>query len=148
MCVGVLVTEATMQSGSLITARSALEQGRDVFAVPGNVKAETSRGSNALLKQGAKLVETVDDILEELLPQLEPAHRRRIRTDAPAPAPSMPIAGTPESMLLGLLAWEPIHIDDLIGKSALPAAEVSGLLLSMELRGLVRQLPGPSYIRL
>jgi len=147
MCLGVIVTEAAAQSGSLITARLAVEQGRDVFAVPGFVKAENSRGPNGLIKQGAKLVERAADIIEELLPQLEPSFRERICARVP-PAPS---GGRPsdrnEVRIYDVLSTDPMHLDEVIAKAALPASEVAGLLLSMELKGSVRQLPGHSYIR-
>ncbi len=86
MCLGVIVTEAAMDSGSLITARLAADQGREVFAVPGFVKNETSRGPNGLIKQGATLVETVDDVIEELLPQLNDSLRERLTTRVSAGA--------------------------------------------------------------
>lgn len=148
MCLGVIVTEAAMDSGSLITARLAADQGREVFAVPGFVKNETSRGPNGLIKQGATLVETVDDVIEELLPQLNDSLRERLttRVSAETVAPG-PLDGK-EAVIYDLLTWEAIHIDHLIEKTGLPAAEVSGLLLSLELKGLLRQLPGHSYVRL
>jgi len=148
MCLGVIVTEAAMDSGSLITARLAADQGREVFAVPGFVKNETSRGPNGLIKQGATLVETVDDVIEELLPQLNDSLRERLttRVSAETAAPG-PLDGK-EAVIYDLLTWEAIHIDHLIEKTGLPVAEVSGLLLSLELKGLLRQLPGHSYVRL
>jgi DNA processing protein len=148
MCLGVLVTEATTQSGSLITARLAADQGREVFAVPGFVKAETSRGPNGLIKQGAKLVESIDDIIEECLPQLEAAFREQLMVRVSVQAGRPTCLNETEAQVYDLLSWEPIHIDDLIEKSGVPAADLSGLLLSMELKGFLRQLPGPSYIRL
>jgi DNA processing protein len=148
MCIGVVVTEATMQSGSLITARIAADQGREVFAVPGFVKAETSRGPNSLIKQGAKLVENMDDILEELLPQLDQAFRERVAARRPRETTAVIQPDKHEALIYDLLTWDATHIDDLIGKSRLPAADVSALLLSMELKGLLRQLPGHSYVRI
>lgn len=144
---GVVVTEAALESGSLITARLAAEQGREVFAVPGFVKADTSRGPNALIKQGAKLVEGVEDILPELLPQLESGFVTQLSSRmSPPAARSEP--DELECRVYRCLTWEAIHIDDLIEQSGLPAAEVSGLLLGLELKGLLRQLPGHSYVRL
>jgi DNA processing protein len=149
--IGVVVTEAALQSGSLITARLAAEQGREVFAVPGPVQAESSRGVNGLIKQGAKLVETVDDVLDELLPQLDAAlqeqlarARRPRPTDAPRPGIGLE---REEESLYSLLSFEPIHIDELIVKTGFPASRVSGLLLSLELKGAIRQLPGPACIK-
>ena len=146
MCLGVVVTEAAPESGSLITARLAADQGREVFAVPGFVKAETSRGTNGLIKQGARLVEDADDIVSEIFLQLEETFRNRLppRTGVACPRP---LDGN-ETMLYGLLTWDGTHIDDLIEQSGIGAAELSGLLLSLELKGLLRQLPGQSYVRI
>jgi DNA processing protein len=147
MCLGVVVTEAALESGSLITARLAAEQGREVFAVPGFVKADTSRGPNALIKQGAKLVEGIEDILPELFPQLESGFLARL-TSCMKPPTARPEPDELEHRVYRCLTWEAIHIDALIEQSGLPAAEVSGLLLGLELKGLLRQLPGHSYVRL
>lgn len=137
---GVLVVEATEKSGSLITARYALEHGRDVFAVPGNINFATSRGANLLIKQGAKLVDCVEDILEEL-PGYDQAG-----CDTPGTPTGRSFALTPkEATLYELLAHSPLHIDDIIARSGLPAAEVSPLLLHLELKGAVTALPGMHY---
>lgn len=137
LCRGVLVVEATENSGSLITVQFALEQGRDVFAIPGNINSSSSRGTNRLIKQGAKLVECVEDILEEL-----PARPGRNE-----PAPPRPDFGlTPrEASLYSLLAESPHQIDELIVKSSLTAGEVSATLLRLELKGAVMQLPGKIF---
>ena len=148
MCMGVVVTEAAIKSGSLITARLAAEQGREVFAVPGFVKAENSRGPNGLIKEGAKLVESVEDIIEELLPQLDGSFRNRLKARAPLPTAAMPQLCKEETTIYNLLSHEPTHIDDLIARASLPAAEVAALLLSLELKNVIRQLPGHSYLRL
>ncbi len=147
LSVGVLVTEAAARSGSLITARLAAEQGREVFAVPGAIHAEQSRGPNGLIKQGAKLVERVEDIIEELLPQLDtPARDRLAQCMGGAPAGAAPLEGD-ETKVYNLLSFEPTPIDDLITKSGLPAGTVNSLLLAMELRGLTRRLPGHCSVR-
>jgi DNA processing protein len=148
MCLGVVVTEAEIQSGSLITARLAAEQGREVFAIPGSVKAPNSRGPNGLIKQGAKLVESVEDIVEELLPQLDGSFRERLKGRAPLQTGVTPQLCKEEATIYDLLSHEPAHIDDLIAKASLAAADVAALLLSLELKNLVRQLPGHSYLRL
>ena len=135
---GVLVVEAAEGSGSLITAQYALEQGRDVFAIPGNINCHGSRGTNRLIKQGAKLVESVADILEEL-PQAVPNNLAA----APAPAGLAP----EEAAILSLLAREPLHIDDVIASSALTVGEVSAILLRLELKGVISQLPGKLFTR-
>src|SRR5256712_5440134 len=144
LALGVVVVEAAEDSGSLITARLALEQGREVFAVPGSIDAPTSRGPHGLLKQGAKLVETVDDIVEELLPQLD----RPLQT-----LKSEPIAALPEHVelspsertVLDLISREPLHLDDLTERSRLTTPAVAGILLGLELKALVKQLPGQRY---
>jgi len=148
MCLGVVVTEAAIQSGSLITARLAADQGREVFAVPGFVKADNSRGPNGLIKQGAKLVETVQDIIDELLPQLDAPFRERLKGRVPHPVESPPQLGKEEATIYLALSFEPMHIDDLITNSRLPAADVAAHLLALEFKHLVRQLPGQTYLRL
>jgi DNA processing protein len=138
---GVLVVEAAEKSGSLITAHYALEHGRDVFAVPGNISCVTSRGSNRLIKQGAKLVDCVEDILDEL-----PAYAR-IAGDTPLlHPPQRTFALTPkEAVVYELLARSPLHIDDIISQTELTAGEVSSMLLHLELKGAVIPLPGTHY---
>ena len=138
---GVLVVEAAENSGSLITAQYALEQGRDVFAVPGNISFSTSRGSNRLIKQGAKLVDCVEDILEEL-----PGCRNIPGATEPLPPPIRSFSLTPkEAAIYELLARSPLHIDDIIAQTELTAAEVSSMLLHLELKGAVTPLPGTHY---
>ncbi len=138
---GVLVVEAAEKSGSLITAQYALEHGRDVFAVPGNISFATSRGCNRLIKQGAKLVDCVEDILEEL-PSAALAS-----ADAPLFQPHpRTFALTPkEAAIYELLARSPLHIDDIIFQTELTAGEVSTMLLHLELKGAVIPLPGTHY---
>ena len=147
LSLGVIVTEAALESGSLITARLAGEQGREVFAVPGFVKAENSRGPNSLLKDGARLVESAQDVLDELLPQLDAAFRERLGARAGAERPVVQL-GTEEAMVYDALSVLPQSVDDVIRRSGLPAAQVVALLLSMELKNCVRQLPGNEYVRL
>ncbi|MEW6542593.1 MAG: DNA-processing protein DprA [Nitrospirota bacterium] len=147
MSLGVVVAEAELQSGSLITARLAAEQGREVFAVPGSVRSANSRGPHGLIKQGANLVEQAGDVIEELLPQLDDSFRERLRTSNLAATQPGPKLEEREAALCTTLSVEPMHIDEVIARTGLPAADVNGLLLGLELKGLVRQLPGPSYIR-
>jgi len=148
LALGVVVTEATVQSGSLITARLAGEQGREVFAVPGFVTAENSRGPNSLLKDGARLVESAQDIVEELLPQLDAPFREQLSARGAAKKrPGLVLAGD-EVRVYEALSVLPQSVDDVIRRSELPAAQVAALLLSLELKNCIRQLPGNEYVRL
>lgn len=141
LCCGVLVIEAAENSGSLITAQYALEHGRDVFAVPGNISFATSRGCNRLIKQGAKLVDCVDDILEEL-----PGRERLVRDEPLFQPPPRSFALSPrEAAIYELLIRSPLHIDDIIAQTELTAGEVSSMLLHLELKGAVTQLPGTHF---
>ena len=135
MSLGCLVVEASLQSGSLITARLALEQGRDVFAIPGSIHAPQSKGCHALLKQGAKLVETAQDILEELGGQL---------VATPQPAGS----GGSASALLDHLGYDAVDADTLSIRCGLTIAELSAMLLTLELEGRISALPGGLYQRI
>lgn len=138
LTLGTVVVEATEKSGSLITARCAVEQNREVFAVPGNVTTGRNRGPHRLIQEGAKLVENVDDILSEIAPTL-------VTTPLPSPS-SPPITLVPdEERLLGVLDGEPIHVDAVIAKSGLSAARVLEMLLGLELKGVVTQLPGTHF---
>ena len=139
LTLGTVVVEAAERSGSLITARCAAEQGREVFAVPGPV-GDRTRGTHRLIREGAKLTESVDDILEELAPQL-------VRS-ASAPTPAAPpraLAPT-EAALLAVLGPQPQHVDAVIARSGLPASTVLPVLLQLELTGVVEQLPGKHFL--
>ena len=137
---GVVVVEATEKSGSLITAAIALEQGREVFAVPGEVGSSRSRGGHRLIRQGAKLVENVDDILEEIAPQLVARNRQ------PAALRTLPVDAQPEThKIFDLLQERSLHIDEVIEASGFSASRVSQILLELELQGFLKQLPGNRY---
>jgi DNA processing protein len=146
LSLGVVVTEAAIESGSLITARLAGEQGREVFAVPGFVKAENSRGPNSLIKDGARLIESAKDILEELLPQLDVTFPGRRHAEARS-QPRL-LLGPTETLVYDALSVLPQSVDDVIRRSGLPAAQVAAILLSLELKNHIRQLPGNEYVRL
>ncbi len=135
LSLGVLVVEASMQSGSLITARLAGEQGREVFAIPGSIHSTFHKGCHHLIKQGAKLVETANDVLEEL----------RLETRASTPAGA---ARTSEAIgLLGFIEHTPVDVDTLLTRSGLPINQVVTELTLLELSGSVEQLPGGRWQR-
>jgi len=140
LCAGVLVVEAAAGSGSLITVEFALDQGREIFAVPGAVHAATSCGVNQLLKQGATPVTEARDILEALFGRTAPAPAAGGRELLPELPPE-------QENLLKNLGFDPLHIDDLARKSALTPMEVSDILLHLELAGFVVKLPGARYQR-
>jgi DNA processing protein len=140
LSIGVVVVQAGMESGSLITANYALEQGRDVFAVPGNVGSDSSRGTHQLIKDGAKLVESSEDILEEVLPQW----RKERETPQEVEPPVRDLTGE-EKVLFEQLGETPLHIDALIRESQFDPGKVSSLLLNLELKGLISQWPGKCF---
>ena len=144
LALGVVVVEAAEDSGSLITARLALEQGREVFAVPGPIDVPTSQGPHGLLKQGATLVETVDDIVEELLPQLD-RPLQTLKTEPIAALPEHVELSPSERTVLEVMSREPLHLDDLTERSRLTTPAVAAILLGLELKALVKQLPGQRY---
>ncbi len=137
---GTLVVEAAMQSGSLITARLAAEAGREVFAIPGSIHSPQARGCHALIKQGAKLVDSAADIVEELAP-LGPAAR------APAHQPAAPAPPERKDPVLDALGHDPIDLDTLVDRTGRSAAELSARLLELELLGHVARLPGQRFQR-
>jgi DNA processing protein len=143
LSLGTLVVEAALQSGSLITARMANEQGREVFAIPGSIHAPQSRGCHALIRQGAKLVETAQDILEELGP-LAGVALQAANENTP---PGLRLDSTMET-LLEHIGHDPVSIDTLIERCGLTADAVSSMLLQMELNGLVSNCPGGKVQRI
>ena len=134
---GILVTEAPKQSGALITANFALEQGRDVFGVPNSIYSLGSVGVNKLIQDGAHLVTNVQDILMVLNLFLVPQH---IEIQAALPD------NTEERTLLALLSHDPLHIDELIRESGLPTTTVAATLMVMELKGMIKQFGGMQYV--
>ena len=139
LSLGVLVVEASIKSGSLITARLAGEQGREIYAIPGSIHNPLSRGSHQLIRNGAKLVETVDDILVEIRHCIDLDHQSNI-----GQAQIQETDENPEhAQLLGIMGFEPISIDVLVEKSGLPAGEIASMLLILELKGsVVKNLNG------
>jgi DNA processing protein len=141
LCRGTVVVEAGDRSGALLTADLALEQNRDVFAVPGNVTSPKSRGTNRLIQHGAKLVTAAEDVLEEYPEWPAPA-----RTAEP-PAMDPAALSDAERALWNVMTMEPMHIDEIAAEGRLPAAETLSALLSMELKACVKQLSGMRFMR-
>lgn len=137
LSLGTLVTEASEKSGALITANLALQQDREVFAVPGSILSTASKGTNSLIKAGAKLVSDVNDILEELNLSTYPRQMEF--------AELVPESDT-ESLLLKHLSQEPLHVDELSHRCSLPISVVSSTLTMMELKGMVNQLGNMNYV--
>jgi len=135
LALGTVIVEATEKSGSLITAMLAAEQGREVFAVPGAVGART-RGTHRLIREGAKLTERAEDVLEEIAPQL---------LKRAAPAERVEVDET-EATLLTSMRHETVHVDTLIARTGLPVGTVLQTLLALELKGVVQQLPGKHFV--
>lgn len=139
---GTLVVEAALQSGSLITARETVEQGKDVFAIPGSIHATQSRGCHALIKQGAKLVESAQDVLEEL--GWQPALATRPQEASSAAAPM----ATTQDPLLVALGYDPVGLDALQARTGLDTPRLQAQLMALELNGQVNRLPGGLFQRI
>ena len=145
LSLGVVVVEAAPRSGSLSTAHHAMEQNREVFAVPGPVDSLTSRGCHRLIRDGARLVETVDDILEELGPLIS-----EVRTDpseSPVRHPAELALSDAERSLLGQLDDQPVGVDDLIARTGLTPAQVMATLSVLEMKRVAHRLPGHRFVR-
>jgi DNA processing protein len=136
---GCLVVEAAVESGSLITARSAADQGRDVFAIPGSIHSPLSKGCHALIKSGAKLVESAEDVLAELA-----GFRASGFADAAKPL----VTAAPDTGVLAVMGHDPVDVDSLCVRAGLSAEQVASELLRLELDGRVTALPGGLYQRL
>jgi DNA processing protein len=148
LSVGVLVVEAAARSGSLVTARYAAEQGREVFAIPGSIHSPLSRGCHQLLRQGATLVECADDVLSELKNiQLNQFDRHALAPSGP-PRETTPRLDNPSEILLDALGFEPTSLDALIASTGLSSTSVASLLLTLELQGRAASDARGRYFRL
>ena len=136
---GVLVVEAALQSGSLITARSALEQGREVFAIPGSIHSPLAKGCHQLIRQGAKLVESAQDILEEL---------RWHQSAASAQSKTAPVISADAGLLLEAAGHDPVSVDELARRTSMPMMAIQAGLLELEMQGHIEMLAGGMYRRL
>ncbi len=156
LSLGVVVVEAARKSGSLITVGFALEQGREVFAVPGKIDSYASKGTHSLIKEGAKLVEDSDDIVEELMPAL----KRCIKDDSKGIIIGDSLVGAPGKLGIeeaGLKPWEEKiysvlsskarHIDEIIKDTHVSAGQISGILMKLEIKNLIKELPGKLFVR-
>ena len=145
MTLGTVVVEANLTSGALITANFATEYGRQVFAVPGRIDSPRSKGCHDLIKKGAKLCESVEDILSEF-EYLFPASNRPPSAGDTGVLPALELSDN-EQKVYATLDHEEVGIDDVIRKTGLPSSAVSVALLSLEMKRLIRQLPGKIFVR-
>ncbi|MFK8069089.1 MAG: DNA-processing protein DprA [Gammaproteobacteria bacterium] len=149
LSLGTLVVEAAKQSGSLITARFALEQGKEVFAIPGSIRNPQTKGCHALIREGAKLVESVEDIIEDLGPLYGASISDQTVTQANAPSipkDDLTLQGDQKRLMEGL-GYDPISVDEIVGQTGLTASNVSSILLALEIEGYVESQPGGRYTR-
>jgi DNA processing protein len=147
LAIGTLVTEAALRSGSLITARYAAEQGREVFAIPGSIHNPMARGCHSLIRDGAKLVESAQDVLEELTPQLGALLAASPPVRDGGPDEQTQALDTGYRTLLEAMGQDPVAPDELIRRTGLPAKDVASMLLLLELQGHVSCQPGGRYCR-
>ncbi|MDP2928712.1 MAG: DNA-processing protein DprA [Candidatus Omnitrophota bacterium] len=154
LSLGLVVVEAAKNSGALITADFALEQGREVFAIPGKISSLTSEGTHALIKDGAKLAQSADDIMEELgLCEIEPVEDidKDLRSEKISKKTARYIYNSltnDERKIYKILSDEPLYIDDVVKEASLEHGKASKVLLGLELKRLIKELPGKQFIRI
>lgn len=147
LSLGTIVVEAVEKSGALITANLALQQGREVFAIPGNIFSKYSQGAHGLIKEGAKLVENVNDVIEEIRVFSENLNIKR--KEESNKTIQMPICSLnqKEQKIYDCVLWEPVPIDEIVQKCNLPVKDISSSLMLMEIKGLIKQVSGKMFIR-
>lgn len=148
MSLGTVIVEAGSRSGALITADMALDQGRDVFAVPGNITSASSKGTNRLIKQGAILIEHADDVLNALPLEISREVQGIQKEFSFTTEPSLPPLTQDEQCILAFISHQPIHIDEITVRSQLPSGTVSGVLMMLEMKNVIRQSAGKMFVRL
>lgn len=141
LSLGTIIVEAAEKSGALITSEFALEQGKDVFAVPGNINSPKSKGTNRLIKMGAKLIENADDVIEEFPHELQMS----LQKDVIRKTEAIDLSDD-EKKIYSLISEEESHIDTLIQESQLPSHKVSALLVQLELKGIIKQYSGKMFV--
>ena len=153
LSLGLVVVEAAKNSGALITADFALEQGREVFAIPGKISSLTSEGTHALIKDGAKLVQSAEDIMEELgLHEIEPMAGidKELRDEKISKKTARYVYNAltdDERKIYKILSDEPLYIDDVVKEASVELGKVSKVLLGLELKRLIKELPGKQFVR-
>ena len=147
LSLGVVVVEASQKSGALITSRFALEQGREVFAIPGKIDNPNAQGVNRLIQQGAKLVSSIEDIIEELKPQIGHFLKKPAVDTSIAVQESNAILTEEETALFHFVTDKALHVDDLISVSGFSPTKTLQMLLQLEIKHMVKQLPGKLFIR-
>jgi DNA processing protein len=145
MSLGVIVVEAAERSGALISARHAMEQGREVFAVPGNIDSRTSRGCHRLIRDGATLVESADDVLEQLGPLVEALPRDDGRS---IHHPAELLLNEVEQQVLDAIRGEATSVDEIVEESGLEVPQVLATLSVLEMRHLIRRVSGATVVRI
>ncbi len=147
LSLGVIVVEAAKSSGSLITANFALEQGREVFAVPGKVDSPKSYGTHRLIKEGAKLVQDVDDVIEELDLQFQHSAGSKDGRREEGESSHLPALDGDEKKVYEVLSSDPCHMDVICSKLKMSASKVSSTLMMLEIKGAIKQLPGKQFVK-
>jgi DNA processing protein len=147
LSLGVVVVEAARNSGALITANFALEQGREVFALPGKIDSANSYGTNDLIKQGAKLVTSIEDIIEEFQPVSRPKNAAVSLEETGSADSALPELSEQETAVFSLFQEEAVHLDEIAENSGVEISKIYSILLRLQHRSLIKELPGKQYVR-